>query len=827
MTPRVRVVVLNHNGGALTLDCLRRLAKTDWPAAALELVLVDNASTDEVVERVRDELPEVRVIVSPINLGFAGGCNLALRDLDDVDHVALVNNDLLVEPDWLRPLASSLDADPGLGATCPKILLASPMVDVTVRVASTIRRGRGDRRQLGARLSGVRVDGEDRTALTRFVDGFWGPEHGAGDEPDCQWTAREALLRVPVSAGVDAASCELRLSADGPVEVEVVSGAAATTYTVGREPAWYPGRLDGEPGDVINNVGSELTADWYGADRGYLERDNGQYDTAEDVEAWCGAAVLLRRSHLDDVGLFDERLFLYYEDLELSLRGAERGWRYQYVPESVVRHVHSATSVEGSALADHYNARNRLLVLARHAPRRVLIRAIARYLLVTASYASRDVVSPWLRGAPVRWESIRRRLHALASFFPRAPAMIFDRDPPRRRAAKARSRPRRAVRMTRLTAARLLASQFPFLGGHRLAPPFVGRVERPDDAKVVGHTGRVCWVAGWVLSTAGRPVRVQARVNGTLVIDTTADEPRPDVVDRLAPWLTVNPLCGFAFYADLPPLGGEQGALTVEFSDGEKVSRRQRFTIAPEPELMRLETYEGMSRAKRELARRHLRGRGVELGALHNPLPCDKSRCTVSYVDRLTREQALATFPELDEHADKIVDPDFIVDLATENLSALRPHGFDFFIANDVIEHLPNPLKLLRDVYDVMKPGALLFLSAPDRDFTFDVRRRLTTRRHLWREYKRGTTIPSPAHLRDYARGIAPEVLSWSPADRENYFEAQRSRSYHVHVWNQASFDEFLDWATRRLDLHWQIVDRAQSRDARGSMAYVLRRDDS
>jgi len=432
MTPRVRVVVLNHNGGELTLDCLRRLAETDWPTSALELVLVDNASTDHVVERVRGELPQVRVITSRINLGFAGGCNLALNDLADVDHVALVNNDVVVEPDWLGPLVSAVEADPRLGAACPRILFASPMIDVTVGVSATTRRGRGDRRELGVRLSGVHVGGADVTALTRLVHGFWGPEHGSGDEPWFQWTTREALLRVPVSAGA-AVSCDLRLSADRPKEVKVVSGAAAAAHTVGVEPAWYAFALGGEPGEVINNVGSELTPDWYGVDRGYLERDHGQYDAAEDVVAWCGAAVLLRRSYLDDVGLFDDRLFLYYEDLELSLRGSEQGWRYRYVPSSVVRHVHSATAVEGSALADYYNERNRLLVLVRHAPPSVLAWVLLRYVLVTASYARRDVVSAWLRGDPPRWESVRRRLHALAGFLRRVPTMVADRVPTRRR----------------------------------------------------------------------------------------------------------------------------------------------------------------------------------------------------------------------------------------------------------------------------------------------------------------------------------------------------------------------------------------------------------
>ena len=83
--------------------------------------------------------------------------------------------------------------------------------------------------------------------------------------------------------------------------------------------------------------------------------------------AWSGGAVLLTTRYLADVGLFDEQLFLYYEDVDLSWRERERGWRTGTCPESVVRHVHSASTVEGSPRFDYYNERNRLLT---HPPRR-------------------------------------------------------------------------------------------------------------------------------------------------------------------------------------------------------------------------------------------------------------------------------------------------------------------------------------------------------------------------------------------------------------------------------------------------------------------------
>ncbi|HWW44124.1 MAG TPA: glycosyltransferase, partial [Acidimicrobiia bacterium] len=125
-TPRVRVVVVNYNGGELTLACLRAIAATEWPVGALDVVLVDNASQDGVTEVVARELPAVQTIVSDANLGFAGGANLGLQDLpSDTSYVAVVNNDVTVPPRWLPPLVAALESDPACGAACPKILLAS------------------------------------------------------------------------------------------------------------------------------------------------------------------------------------------------------------------------------------------------------------------------------------------------------------------------------------------------------------------------------------------------------------------------------------------------------------------------------------------------------------------------------------------------------------------------------------------------------------------------------------------------------------------------------------------------------------------------------
>jgi GT2 family glycosyltransferase len=75
------------------------------------------------------DMPWVRVIEHTHNVGFAGGCNLGLHDLDGVDYVALLNNDAIPERGWLRPLVEALEHDAGLGAANSKILFAPSFVE--------------------------------------------------------------------------------------------------------------------------------------------------------------------------------------------------------------------------------------------------------------------------------------------------------------------------------------------------------------------------------------------------------------------------------------------------------------------------------------------------------------------------------------------------------------------------------------------------------------------------------------------------------------------------------------------------------------------------
>nr|WP_281360465.1 glycosyltransferase family 2 protein [Curtobacterium albidum] len=136
---------------------------------------------------------------------------------------------------------------------------------------------------------------------------------------------------------------------------------------------WTPS-ADGEV--RLNSTGVVVDRDGNGADRDWLAPADTR--AARHVFGFSGGASALRRSALDDVGLLDEGLFMYYEDTELAWRLARRGWRVEHAADAVVEHDHSASSGVQSDLFVSRNARNRVVVALWHAPWATVVRAVVR-----------------------------------------------------------------------------------------------------------------------------------------------------------------------------------------------------------------------------------------------------------------------------------------------------------------------------------------------------------------------------------------------------------------------------------------------------------------
>ena len=123
MKAHISIISVNYNGFALTaamIDSLRRHVTTP-----LEIVVVDNGSARDEAALLRERYPDIVVLRSDENLGFAGGNNLGIRAATG-DCLLLLNNDTEVTDDTLHHLAETLDADPSIGAVCPKIRFWTP-----------------------------------------------------------------------------------------------------------------------------------------------------------------------------------------------------------------------------------------------------------------------------------------------------------------------------------------------------------------------------------------------------------------------------------------------------------------------------------------------------------------------------------------------------------------------------------------------------------------------------------------------------------------------------------------------------------------------------
>ncbi|MFJ2300194.1 glycosyltransferase family 2 protein [Oerskovia paurometabola] len=293
-SPLVRAVVVNWNGAHLLDDCLRSLLEQDLAPGELEVVVVDNASTDGSVALLEERYPDVRVVVNSTNRGFAGGVDSGLLDVT-ARYVALLNNDATFAPDALRRMIEDLD--------------------------------------------------------------------GPGNED--------------------------------------VGAVTAHMVLVDPDPA---GRV------LVNSTGNVLTRTGSAGDRDWLAVD-GTVTPDRDVFGFCGGAALLRTATLADVGGFDDRLFLYYEDTDLSWRMRARGWRVVYEPRAVAHHQHSASSGSSSPLFRYYNTRNSLVVFSRHAPAAVVVASFVRQLAGAVRHSA-------LRTEPAdlvraRWRALRDALRLL------------------------------------------------------------------------------------------------------------------------------------------------------------------------------------------------------------------------------------------------------------------------------------------------------------------------------------------------------------------------------------------------------------------------------
>ncbi len=189
-------------------------------------------------------------------------------------------------------------------------------------------------------------------------------------------------------------------------------------------------RLFGD--DRLDSAGMLLCRDGSSKQRGHLEPP-ASYKRLQQVLLPSGCAALYRRDMLDEIGLFDERFFLYCEDTDLGLRGRWKLWECMYVPAAIVEHRYSLSAGSASALKAYYVERNRLFVAFKNFPARELaavpfVSALryfwhSAFLLSGRGKAAAYAGSPDGHAARLPWYVLR----AWAAVFPELPRLLAER----------------------------------------------------------------------------------------------------------------------------------------------------------------------------------------------------------------------------------------------------------------------------------------------------------------------------------------------------------------------------------------------------------------
>jgi hypothetical protein len=181
-------------------------------------------------------------------------------------------------------------------------------------------------------------------------------------------------------------------------------------------------------------------------------------------------------------------------------------------------------------------------------------------------------------------------------------------------------------------------------------------------------------------------------------------------------------------------------------------------------------------------------GVGLEVGAMHQPVAAPPG-CSVEYLDVAPAAELAARFPEVTPEA--ITVPQHLGDVGLRSVREITGRRFGFVVLNHVLEHVPNPIRVLEHTWDGVEEGGALVVGVPDKRYCFDRLRRETPFEQLLAAYYLDAAEASDDRYADFVAGVHPERLG-SRADFVRAVQSARRRREHVHVWRSETFRQHL-----------------------------------
>ncbi len=201
---------------------------------------------------------------------------------------------------------------------------------------------------------------------------------------------------------------------------------------------------------------------------------------------------------------------------------------------------------------------------------------------------------------------------------------------------------------------------------------------------------------------------------------------------------------------------------------------------------------------RRSIAARYLVGEGIEIGALNAPLEVPDN-VKIKYLDRMTVAQLRQQYPRLADSP--LVEVDIIDD--GEKLLSIADDSLDFVIANHAIEHCEDAITSLSNWLRVLKSEGILYLAVPDKRYTFDRDRPLTSLEHLICDWEKGANWSRRSHFEEWVKVV--EKFPEAEAEKRIQYRMDMNFSIHFHVWTQIEFLEFILYCRRHLSYPFEI----------------------
>jgi len=215
---------------------------------------------------------------------------------------------------------------------------------------------------------------------------------------------------------------------------------------------------------------------------------------------------------------------------------------------------------------------------------------------------------------------------------------------------------------------------------------------------------------------------------------------------------------------------------------------------------------------------RFIKGEGIEIGALHMPLPLP-SHAKARYVDYIPVEELRQQYPELKDL--DLVDVSIVDD--GERLTKVKDNSVDFIVANHFLEHCQDPIGTIINFYKKLRPGGVLYMAVPDMRYTFDMRRPVTPYSHLLEEHK---IYPSkkyyPIHTREVVE-LSENISGKKKIDARTKELMDMKYSIHHHVWTQKELIEFFNRTAEEFSLDLEI--QAMANNVHEVVFIIQRRD--